>query len=279
MVRFISDDKDLSSIASSGKRVQVIAAGLPRCATSSIQAALESDVLGYEPCHHMAHVAPHADRAQLVLDAVRETDTARRRKILHKIFDGFASVSDFPGIVFTDDLMDMYPDAAIVLNKRNNAQQWINSIQGSLAYFGTMQFHMITYLWKTDRLLYSNVAATNAMWKRRFGLDTMFQIESYDAHNEWVRSEAKKRGRPVLEWTTSDGWEPLCKFLGKEPPKDGRAFPHLNDSATVKMVKRILLTRGLLSWAALGASIWAGWQYGPGLGENILPALKGRLVI
>lgn len=30
----------------------------------------------------------------------------------------------------------------------------------------------------------------------------------------------------LLEWSAEDGWEPLCKFLGKEVP--GIPFPHVN---------------------------------------------------
>lgn len=32
-------------------RVEVIGAGLPRCGTTSLKAALE--ILGFDPCHHM----------------------------------------------------------------------------------------------------------------------------------------------------------------------------------------------------------------------------------
>jgi hypothetical protein len=33
----------------------------------------------------------------------------------------------------------------------------------------------------------------------------------------------------LLEWDVIDGWEPLCKFLGKEIPKE--TFPRTNDAA------------------------------------------------
>lgn len=32
-----------------------------------------------------------------------------------------------------------------------------------------------------------------------------------------------------LEWTVQDGWEPLCKFLGKDIPDE--PFPHTNTAA------------------------------------------------
>ena len=33
----------------------------------------------------------------------------------------------------------------------------------------------------------------------------------------------------LLEWSAEDGWEPLCKFLGKEVPNE--PFPRINDAA------------------------------------------------
>lgn len=274
-MRFLSDDRVVNTGAGA-RTLQVIGAGLPRCATSSLQAALESNVFCLSPCMHMAHISPHADREQLTIDAMRERDTARRHKILHTLFDGYAATTDFPGIMFLDDLMDMYPDAAIVLNQRANGRVWAQSIENSLAFFGSLPYLAACFLWKTDRLHWRIHQEASAVWYRRFGEREMFTEKMYNKYNDWVRVEAKKRGREVLEWRAGDGWAPLCKFLGKPPPTDGRSFPHLNDAATVTMVKRVLIARGLVSWAALGASIWAAWKYGPDLMEKVMSPLLTR---
>ena len=105
-MRFFSDDKSIAEQSKSQCSLEVIGAGLPRCATSSLQAALESSHLGFSPSMHMARVIPHVDRAQLVIDALREKDRNRRQKLLYQIFDGFAATCDFPGVMFIDDLMD-----------------------------------------------------------------------------------------------------------------------------------------------------------------------------
>lgn len=261
-MRFVSDDRVVDPKSNS---LRVLAAGLPRCATSSIQAALESDVLGLAPCMHMAHIVPHPDRAQLTIDAMREANREARQKILHQIFDGYAASADFPGMMFVDDLLDMYPEAVVILNKRKSAKVWAESIQNSLRFFGTRSYLLPCLLWKTDRLHYKIHQESYKLWERRFGTPDIFTERSYDLHNEWVRAEAKKRGRPVLEYQPGEGWEPICNFLRKPPPQDGRPFPHLNDAADLRMLKRILVIRGLFAWAALGGTIWAGWTYGPRL--------------
>ena len=35
----------------------------------------------------------------------------------------------------------------------------------------------------------------------------------------------------ILEFKVQDGWEPLCKFLGKEIPEED--FPHSNDAQAI----------------------------------------------
>jgi hypothetical protein len=145
MIHYINDTRSADPSKSS-RQLEVIGAGLPRCATSSLQAALESPQLGFAPCMHMAHIAPFVDQLNLVLATLREEDRERRQKTLHKIFDGYAATADFPGVAFIEDLMDMYPDAQIILNGRKPGQEWADSIQNSLAFFASASYLYICFL-------------------------------------------------------------------------------------------------------------------------------------
>ncbi|KAH8898145.1 hypothetical protein GQ53DRAFT_636594 [Thozetella sp. PMI_491] len=257
--------------------MQVIGAGLPRCATSSLQAALESPILGMGPCMHMAHVFPHTEIGSLVIQALKEENRERRHKLLYRLFDGYASTCDFPGIMFIDDLMDMYPDAAVILNQRKSAKVWDDSVRNPLEWFESWSYWAVCLLWKTDRVHYQLHQTANAVQFRRFG-EPKFRGESlYHKYNEWVRAEAKKRGRAVLEFQPEMGYPTLCEFLGKEKPREPVAFPHLNEAKNVRILKAILVTRGLLAWAALGASLWAGWKYGPELLGTGFEIVRARL--
>ena len=42
---------------------------------------------------HMAHVAPHSSRLQMVLDAMQEEDTTKRQRLLHKLCSGSSTTS------------------------------------------------------------------------------------------------------------------------------------------------------------------------------------------
>jgi hypothetical protein len=47
----------------------------------------------------------------------------------------------------------------------------------------------------------------------------------------------------LLVFDVRQGWGPLCRFLGVEPPSD-RPFPHLNDSATMQAMFDQLMAGG-----------------------------------
>lgn len=95
MVRFITNTNVVPARRSP---LRVIGAGLPRTATSSLQAALEE--LGFSPCLHMAQIIHSADRQQLLLDALYEKHKQRRQKLVRQLVDGYAAVCDLPAIFF-----------------------------------------------------------------------------------------------------------------------------------------------------------------------------------
>ena len=74
-------------------------------------------------------------------------------------------------------------------------------------------------------------------------------------HYALVRSMAAE-GR-ILEFKLSDGWKPLCKFLGKKVPNV--PFPHMNDkkanSQSFKELAVIMLKRMAWKSAQIGALI------------------------
>lgn len=203
----------------------------------------------------MAHVQPSAERQRLVTAAIQEKDDpARRRKILAQLFAGFAATADFPSITFADDLMDMYPDAAIILNTRSGgASAWHKSFSQGLRFFDSWCFWAATCLVRSDRAMMRMMRATDELYLERWGL-TFRDEEIYERHNTWVREEARLRGREVLEFVAEDGWEPVCRRLGKKIP--GVPYPRMNDQKTMRMVKRFLITRGLLHWIGLIMVFW-----------------------
>ena len=69
----------------------------------------------------------------------------------------------------------------------------------------------------------------------------------------------------MLEFHVKEGWEPLCKFLGREVPKQG--FPHVNEGTWIEdvhykifwhntMIVAIRLVRTALVVGTLGLGGW-----------------------
>ena len=52
-------------------------------------------------------------------------------------------------------------------------------------------------------------------------------MDAFVRHNDAVRQAIPKQR--LLEWTATDGWEPICERLG---PKPDQSFPQTNDTAS-----------------------------------------------
>jgi len=58
----------------------------------------------------------------------------------------------------------------------------------------------------------------------------------YAVHNDHVLANVPKE--QLLEFQVTQGWEPLCKFLGKPIPDE--PFPHVNDSKSMERTRQVV---------------------------------------
>ncbi|KAK2689034.1 hypothetical protein QWA68_011585 [Fusarium oxysporum] len=255
-MRFLTDSRGLGDPNSEEVPLLVIGAGLPRAATSSMQAAFEK--LGCGPCMHMAEILPHPSRLRLFIAALREKNPEVRQKMVKQLIHGHRSICDLPVVYFTPDMMDAYPDAKIVLNQRPDPEVWAKSAEESFWFFFSPWFYWVGLLWSSDRMWYTlNMESIN-LGKEKYGSANIFSAEMYSKYNEEVLAEAKKRNREVLQFKAEDGWEPLCKFLGKDVRSE--PFPRLNEKKTFQIVRYVFIAKGVLSWVALFGATWGLWR-------------------
>lgn len=84
-------------------------------------------------------------------------------------------------------------------------------------------------------------------------------------HEAMVRGLMIGQEHRFLEWSAEQGWEPLCKFLGKEVPSVD--FPRMNatkdmsdvqkavsNAALVRIAKRLVVV--LVAAVAVGLAAW-----------------------
>ena len=80
-------------------------------------------------------------------------------------------------------------------------------------------------------------------------------------HNEHVRTKVPRD--KLLDFQPSDGWGPLCAFLGKEVPSG--PFPHVNEGGQAADAVRFLVALKLVQMSAIPVAFvavcWMAWSW------------------
>ena len=193
--------------------LRIIGSGFGRTGTMSTKIALEQ--LGFGPCHHMvevmgnpvqpAHWAAHA--------AGDEVDWA-------EVFAGYNAQMDFPGASVWHELSIAFPDAKVIHTERPE-DDWWTSYSATINKFWLHRKSLdlpppIAAIFETmDEILVQKLFG---------GTDRESALAAYRRNNQKVRDTiAADR---LLVFTPSDGWEPICAFLGVPVPAS--EFPRSN---------------------------------------------------
>jgi hypothetical protein len=192
--------------------LKVVGAGVGRTGTNSLKLALER-LLG-APCHHMFEI--RNDRTQIP----GWTDAIEGRPVdWEALLAGYAALVDWPGASFWPELSAANPDALVLLSVRD-PQSWYRSASNTI-------FPVIA---NPPAELAPWTETLRTMLRERFSDrldDEGAMLDAFERHNNAVRKAiAPER---LLEWSPTDGWEPICERLGLEVP--GEAFPQTNSTA------------------------------------------------
>jgi len=216
--------------------VKVIGAGFGRTGTSSLKAALET--LGFGSAYHMTEVFTHPEH-------VGFWEAARRgeRVDWEGFFSGYGVAVDWPACAFYAELMEAFPEAAVILTVRD-PERWYDSTLSTI--YGIRKVSAgpapVRQAFAFAGLFAPGVTgiarlADEIVWRDTFDgrfEDRRHAIETFGRHNEEVRRQVPPER--LLVYDVKEGWGPLCDFLGVETPD--RPFPHLND--TREMRRRLL---------------------------------------
>jgi hypothetical protein len=206
--------------------MEVIGVGLPRTGTLSQKAALE--MLGLGPCYHMVNLL--GDLSQ-VPQWRRALDGGTPWE---GIFAGFQATVDWPGAYFYPELIEAYPDAKVVLSIRD-PESWERSMRSTIwgvLYDDIPIRHLSAARACIDSPWAAYIALMQEMWRRssliigQNGDRPGALAAGFERYQEQVVQAVPSER--LLVWSVSEGWDPLCKFLGVDVPD--APFPHLNDS-------------------------------------------------
>ena len=187
--------------------LRVIGSGLGRTGTLSLKLALEE--LGFGPCHHMREVLGHPESVPLWNDAFEG------RPNWEAMFAGYHSTIDIPGCWFWRELSEYYPYAK-VLHSVRDPDTWFESTQKSIYAPDSLGLNPTPPF---DRFF--------AHTKRPFegGIhDRAFMTDYFRRHS--VEVERTIPSHRLLVYEVSQGWGPLCAFLGVPVPQT--PFPLTN---------------------------------------------------
>ena len=189
--------------------LKVVGAGVGRTGTNSLKIALEQ-LLG-SPCHHMFEIISHPEQTVSWTNAIQGGPVD-----WSTMPDGYASLVDWPGASFWPELSAANPDALVLLSVRD-PESWYRSASNSIfLVFEAVPPEMRPWFETMLRLL-----------RDRFSDqldDPTAMMDAFERHNESVRENIPSER--LLEWTPTDGWEPICSRLGLAVPSE--PFPVTN---------------------------------------------------
>ena len=186
--------------------LSVIGAGFGRTGTLSLKLALEQ--LGFGPCYHMLEVFKDP-QAPLRWEAA-----ADGRPDWEQIFHGYRATVDWPGATFWRELAYAYPEAKVILTVRD-PEAWFVSTQATI--FKQMDLDEASPFSRMPKKV------VGELFEQRMH-DRAKLLEVYARHNETVRRTIPPER--LLVYEVSQGWAPLCAFLGVPVP-DG-SIPKVN---------------------------------------------------
>ena len=211
--------------------LKIIGAGFGRTGNWSTFAALNQ--LGF-PCYHMQEVIMNKENKGH-LDfwrAVANTPPGTRHN-WEQVFAKYTATLDNPACCVWPELLNAYPDAKVLLTLHpRGAGAWYDSTIDTIFFTENMwQFKVLEWLTPFGRKMGDK--CHKLVWGRVLnGVmgDRDKAIACYEAYAAEVKAAVPPE--KLLVFTVTDGWGPLCRFLGVPVPD--APFPNLNDRAAIK---------------------------------------------
>ncbi|KAI8059000.1 P-loop containing nucleoside triphosphate hydrolase protein [Gongronella butleri] len=205
-------------------KLEVIGAGFGRTGTHSLYLALNK--LGYNT-HHMIEVIKNEDQDVNVWNHAQDHPNSPGTN-WDSVYNGYDAAVDFPTCMFYKELLDKNPDAKVILTVRS-AESWYKSICNTI-----FSFYMTD-----DPPTFSDDHIGDALkMARHCTFDGVLERDHRNIRNKELMCELfEKHNAEVIKTVPADrllimnlgeGWEPLCKFLGKPIPKE--EYPKSNST-------------------------------------------------
>ncbi|UCI24737.1 sulfotransferase family protein [Mesorhizobium sp. B2-8-5] len=188
--------------------LKVIGTGFGRTGTDSMREALT--MLGFGPCHHMSEVMAHEEQKALwralAKGAAPDWD---------RLFAGYKSCVDWPSAHYWRELIEIYPQARVILTWRS-PESWWESFEKTL---------LPAIAGSTDHDSLGVSLVSKQVFDGR-PQDRAHAIAIYRDNVEAVLNTVP--AERLLVHKLGDGWAPLCAHLGIPVPDE--PYPSRNST-------------------------------------------------
>lgn len=261
-----------------GTKLQVIGAGLSRTGTASFSRALE--ILLDGPVYHggtNVTLGPEREIKSWIkflrrwLEAYNNNGSYKSKKeeedtmrLLAERVDGYVAVTDAPFTSALPELIKLYPDAKVIVTVRD-AEAWEKSMVtvSNAATIWFLKFALFPL--PTLRYFVDYIDVLRDVWWNLYGETEPPTRVTYNRHIELLKRTVPEDR--LFFVSVKDGWEPLCKALGKEIPSV--PFPRINDGEAIDAFAKKHVGRGLIRWvwilsgvAVAGGVAFLQWRDG-----------------
>lgn len=195
--------------------LKVIGTGFGRTGTDSMRTAL--NMLGFGPTHHMFEIMEHPQQKQMWRALAQGADPD-----WEALFAGYRSCVDWPSAFYWRELIEVYPDAKVLLTWRT-PESWWDSFEKTI----------VRSVRDTDD---PESLGKTLIERRTFGGwmdDRDHVIAVYKAHVDAVIATVP--AERLLVHKLGDGWAPLCAFLGVPVPDE----PYPDRNKTREFVEKM----------------------------------------
>tara|TARA_Y100000590_G_scaffold410555_1_gene503728 strand:+ start:1029 stop:1754 length:726 start_codon:yes stop_codon:yes gene_type:complete len=239
--------------------MKVICAGWGRTGTRSLKYALEH-ITG-KPSYHMQNILLNKKDAKKWHNSI----------FLHNekfnwddIYKGYGACLDFPSCNYYKELMEAYPNAKVILTVRD-AQSWVKSWNVlNNQILKSFTFRFLAKIPKTSFKLQKDIHNKMILGPQGAFQGAISDEDRMKKFDEWNKSVIKYVPKErLLVYQVSDGWGPLCKFLGAEIPN--MKFPYKNKTKNMghmsRFINMMFIFLIIFIIAVIISSVFFGVQY------------------
>jgi len=202
--------------------LKIIGAGMGRTGTASLKVALE--ILNIGRCYHMSEVLKNPRYISYWIEAAEGSGD------WDKIYCGYSATVDNPGCNYWKELTAYYPKAKVILTTRD-ADTWFDSTNETIHSADFARFMKNSPFGEMIQ---------KTMWDRMENRmhDREYMVDFFNKRSaEIIDSVPTER---LLVYQVSDGWWPLCEFLGEHVPD--MDFPRINSRNETRELLASMMT-------------------------------------